>query len=212
MSEHDTDPDPGDSPDAGDSTGPATAVDSPLPPPPPPPPRRYLSVVRARHDRKLGGVAAGLATAAGLDPTLVRIGLAVGALTGWAILLYLIAWVVLPEEDPEAGRPLEPAPEDTARILRIGIAVIAGLGALQVAGIVAGIAFAVLGTIGALFHPFIDPFAGDFGGYNPDFPVRGFAGLLLLAGGGLFLLRRRSRRDAESAGGPGVPPSGGFPP
>ncbi len=230
MSEHDTGSEPGDSETAGESTpsgtprapgGPATAVDSPSPPPPPPPsspppppptdaPRRSLSVVRSRDDRKLGGVAAGLATAAGLDPTLVRIGLAVGALTGWAILLYLIAWVILPEEDAAAGRPLEPAPGDTAKLLRIGIAVIAGLGALQVAGIVAAFAIAVLGTIGAMFHPFIDPFAGDFGGYNPDFPVRGFAGLLLLAGGGLYLLRRRSQRDAGSSGGSRFPPGGGF--
>jgi phage shock protein PspC (stress-responsive transcriptional regulator) len=213
MSEHDTESDPGDSRDAGDSTtGPAAAVDSPFPPPPPPPPppRRSLSVVRARSDRKLGGVAAGLATAAGLDPTLVRIGLAVGALTGWAILLYLIAWVILPEEDVAAGRRLEPAPEDTAKLLRIGVAVIAGLGALQVAGIVAAFAIAVLGTIGAMFHPFIDPFAGDFGGYNPDFPVRGFAGLLLLAGGGFYLLRRRSRGNARPSGRSGFGPGGGF--
>jgi phage shock protein PspC (stress-responsive transcriptional regulator) len=55
-------------------------------------------------------VAAGLARAADLDPTLVRMGLAVGALTGWAILAYLVAWVVLPEEDEAAGRPLEAAP------------------------------------------------------------------------------------------------------
>jgi hypothetical protein len=166
-------------------------------------------------------VAAGLATAAGLDPTLVRMGMGVGALTGWAILAYLVAWVVLPEEDEAAGRRLEPAPEDTARLLRIALAVIAGLGALQVAGIVAGVAFAVLGTIGALFHPFIDPFAGDFGGFNPDFPVRGMAGLLLLVGGGVFLLRRRSRKDVPPPGTPytgfgggGLPPSGsgGTPP
>ena len=166
-------------------------------------------------------MAAGLATAAGLDPTLVRMGMAVGALTGWAILAYLVAWVVLPEEDEAAGRQLEPASEDTARLLRIGLAVIAGLGALQIAGIVAGVAFAVLGTIDALFHPFIDPFAGNYGGYNPDFPVRGMLGLLLLVGGGVFLLRRRNREDVAApaassggAGGGGLLPfgSGGTPP
>ncbi|MGH9034474.1 MAG: PspC domain-containing protein, partial [Acidimicrobiia bacterium] len=211
MSTDDTPPGPtgvpGDTPDPGT---PPSSVDAP--PPPPPPVGRSFRLVRARHDRKLGGVSAGLATAAGLDPTLVRMGMAVGALTGWAVLGYLVAWVVLPEEDEAAGRRLEPAPEDTARLLRIGLAIIAGLGALQVAGIVAGVAFAVLGTVGALFNPFIDPFAGDFGGFNPDFPVRGMTGLILLVAGGAFLLRRRNRKDVPPPGTPFGGSGGGFPP
>ncbi len=174
-------------------------------PPPPPPQGPAFHFVRAKDDRKLGGVAAGLATAAGLDPTLVRMGMVVGALTGWLVLAYLIAWALIPEEDAEAGRPLVPASEDAARLLRIGLAVVAGLGALQIAGIVAAVAFAILGTIGALFRPFIDPFAGSYGGFNPDFPVRGIAGLILLAGGGLFLLRyRRGAADpGDGSGGAG---------
>jgi len=206
MSTDDTPPGPGGI--HGDTPNPGVEA-----PPPPPASGRPFRLVRARTDRKLGGVAAGLATAAGLDPTLVRMGLAVGALTGWAILAYLIAWVVIPEEDEAAGRTLEPASEDTARLVRIGLAVIAGLGALQIAGIVAGVAFAVLGTISALFHPFIDPFAGDYGGFNPDFPVRGMAGLVLLAAGGVFLLRRRSREDVPPPGAPFAGSGGsGFPP
>ena len=198
-------------PDPSAAAGPTSSVGAPPPPPPGPPLPARPFLVRARHDRKLGGVAGGVATAAGLDPTLVRMGMVVAALTGWAVLVYLIAWVVLPEEDEAAGRPLEPAPEDKARLLRIGLAVVAGLGALQVAGVLAGIAFAVFGTIAALFHPFIDPFAGDFGGFNPDFPVRGTFGLLLLAGGGVYLLRRRSARDGDPpVGGGWFPPGGGW--
>ena len=203
--------------DAPGSTGATASVDAP--PSPPPPTGPSFRLVRARHDRKLGGVAGGLAAAAGLDATLVRMGMAVGALTGWLILAYFLAWVLIPEEDAEAGRPLTPASEDAARLLRIGLAVVAGLGALQIAGIVAAFAFAVLGTIGALFRPFIDPFAGNYGGFNPDFPVRGLAGLVLLVGGGLFLLRHR-RGESEpradtgswSGGGgftPPPPPGGG---
>lgn len=197
--------------DTPGSTGaPASSVEAP---PPPPPPRPTFGFVRARRDRKVAGVAGGLATAAGLDATLVRMGMVVGALTGWLVLAYLVAWAVIPEEDEEAGRPLVPASEDAARLLRIGLAVVAGLGALQIAGIVAAVAFAVLGTIGALFRPFIAPFAGSYGGYNPDFPVRGLAGLILLAGGGLFLLRHR-RGAADHGEGPeggsgGAGPGGG---
>jgi len=162
---------------------PPSPVDAPAPPPPPPVSPSF-TLVRARSNRKLAGVCGGLATAADLDPTLVRAAVALSLLAGWPVLAYLFAWLIIPEEDPAAGRPLVPAPENTARTIRIVMAVLAGLGAIQVAGFVAGTAFALLGTIAALFHPFIDPFAGDYGGFNPDFPVRGFVGLLLLAGGG----------------------------
>lgn len=212
MSENDNVRDTPDSGLPGSPGEPASSVGAPLPPDSPPPPGRSLRLVRARSDRKLGGVAGGLATAAGLDPTLVRLGMAVGALTGWFLLAYLVAWMLLPEEDEAAGRSLVPASEDAARLLRIGLAVVAGLGALQIAGIVAAFAFAVLGTIGALFDPFIDPFAGDYGGFNPDFPVRGLAGLALLVGGGVFLLQHRRREPGPSAGSPpGRPPGAGFP-
>jgi phage shock protein PspC (stress-responsive transcriptional regulator) len=165
---------------------------------------RSAGLVRSRTDRKLGGVAGGLAVTAGLDPTLVRVAMAVGAFTGWGILIYLIAWAVMPEEDAVEGRTLGPAPEPVGRRLRIGLAIVAGLGALQVAGTLAAIAFATLGTVGAIFDPFINPFAGDFGGFNPDFPVRGMFGLILLFGGGLFLLRRRNRPEPtpREEGGP----------
>src|SRR5687768_2331898 len=67
---------------------------------------RSAGLVRSRTDRKLGGVAGGLAVTAGLDPTLVRVAMAVGAFTGWGILIYLIAWAVMPEEDAVEGRTL----------------------------------------------------------------------------------------------------------
>lgn len=209
MNENDDLGEPSSTDAPGSSGAPASSVDAP-PPPPPPPPSRPSFLVRARHDRKLGGVAGGLAAAAGLDPTLVRMGMAVGALTGWLIVAYLLAWVLIPEEDEEAGRPLTPASEDAARLLRIGLAVVAGLGALQIAGIVAAFAFAVLGTIGALFRPFIDPFAGNYGGFNPDFPVRGLAGLVLLVGGGLVLLRHRRGGPEPRAGSGAGSGGGGF--
>ena len=119
-------------------------------------------------------MAGGLATAAGLDPTLVRMGMAVGALTGWAILAYLIAWAVIPEEDEAAGRTLGPAPEDR-RPPACGSAWPSSPASAPSRWPASWplSPSPSLGTIGALFDPFIDPFAGDFGGFNPDFPVRG---------------------------------------
>ncbi|MDQ1502666.1 MAG: hypothetical protein QOD57_393, partial [Actinomycetota bacterium] len=152
---------PADTPegDAGDipsEPDEATASDE-VPPPPPPPPTPppppgagsepvgggawapAFQILRSRHDRKLGGVAGGLAAATGLDPTLVRLVVVLGCLTGWGVLAYLIAWAVIPEEDPARGRYLVPAPERTARHLRIGLVVVAVLGVLHVVGAILGV-------------------------------------------------------------------------
>jgi phage shock protein PspC (stress-responsive transcriptional regulator) len=64
-------------------------------------------LVRIRQGRMVAGVCAGLGRYFGVDVNLVR--LAFGVLTvfyGLGILLYLIAWVILPEED-EDGSILE---------------------------------------------------------------------------------------------------------
>lgn len=73
-----------------DETGPAHE------PAPTPPPRKLY---RSRDDRMIGGVCGGIAAHFNVDPTLVRL-IAVGAifLAGSAILAYLVAWIVVPEE------------------------------------------------------------------------------------------------------------------
>ena len=55
---------------------------------------------RSRTNRRIAGVCGGLGTRFGIDPTLVRIGFVLLGLPGGApgILLYLILWVVMPEE------------------------------------------------------------------------------------------------------------------
>ena len=45
-----------------------------------------------------GGVCAGLAKYFELDPTLVRLGMAVLMVLGGGILIYIIAWVIVPLE------------------------------------------------------------------------------------------------------------------
>lgn len=56
---------------------------------------------RSRSDRMLAGVCAGIANYLRIDPTLVRVGFAVLAIITWgiALLAYLVAWIVMPEED-----------------------------------------------------------------------------------------------------------------
>jgi phage shock protein C len=55
---------------------------------------------RSRNNRMIAGVCAGIADFFGLDPTVVRLVFAAGAILGFGsfILLYLVMFVVVPEE------------------------------------------------------------------------------------------------------------------
>ena len=54
---------------------------------------------RARDGRVVAGVCAGLAAYSGADPTLVRLAFVLVAVFGGiGVLLYLCAWIVIPEE------------------------------------------------------------------------------------------------------------------
>jgi phage shock protein PspC (stress-responsive transcriptional regulator) len=156
-------------------------------------------VLRSRQDRKLGGVGGGLAAAMGLDPTLVRFGIVLGCLTGWGILAYLIAWAVIPEENEAKGRVLMPASEPTAKHLRIGLAIVAGLGVLQVLGTILGVVSSALIGLGLL------P-ARVFGIAGNDGFEAGEAmfGLLLLIGGLLLVFRHHLPWMPTPDTGPGT--------
>jgi len=61
-------------------------------------------LVRRKDGRLVAGVCAGLAAYFGADPTLVRLAFAVLTVFGaTGILLYLLAWVVIPEESSGAS-------------------------------------------------------------------------------------------------------------
>ncbi len=55
---------------------------------------------RSRDNRMIAGVCAGLADFFGIDPTVVRLVFAAGAILGFGsfILIYLVLFVVVPEE------------------------------------------------------------------------------------------------------------------
>ena len=55
---------------------------------------------KSRTDRKLCGVCGGVAEYFGIDPTIVRLGLVILVLCfGTGILAYLIAAIIIPEQD-----------------------------------------------------------------------------------------------------------------
>jgi phage shock protein C len=87
--------------------------------------------MRSRRDRVIAGVCGGIAEYLGLDPTLVRVATVVIALLpGPAVLAYLIAWLVIPEEtngNPAAPRPPRPAGvSDSGRYIAGGVLIAIG--------------------------------------------------------------------------------------
>lgn len=74
---------------------------------PVPPPKR---LTRSRHDKVVSGVCGGLARYFNVDPSLVRILTVVATLltSGAALLVYVVAVMVMPEDEP-AGPPSRPA-------------------------------------------------------------------------------------------------------
>ena len=71
---------------------------STLPPPPATTPVRRVR--RSRDDRKIAGVAGGIARHFDLDATLVRLAFVAFALFGGSgLLFYAIAWVIIPPDD-----------------------------------------------------------------------------------------------------------------
>jgi phage shock protein C len=65
-------------------------------------------LMRSETDRKIAGVAGGMAVYFGIDPTLVRVGWVVAGIMGWGLIAYGILWLVLPK------RPGTPGSEETA--------------------------------------------------------------------------------------------------
>jgi phage shock protein PspC (stress-responsive transcriptional regulator) len=99
-------------------------------------PRR---LTRPKGDRWLGGVAAGLGAYFDLSPTIYRIAFVVLALAGGTgVLLYVVAWLVIPEEgaaDSIAGGELRKHRDHPRRLLGIAILGLAGILALSSAHI-----------------------------------------------------------------------------
>jgi phage shock protein PspC (stress-responsive transcriptional regulator) len=75
----------------------------------PPTSRRSNPLYKDPVDKKIGGVASGVARYFDIDTTLVRVVWAVSVLIGgFGLLLYLVLWFIL-EDDPERlASPLQP--------------------------------------------------------------------------------------------------------
>ncbi len=74
-------------------------TEQPVTPPPPPGPS-YRRLTRSATDAPISGVCGGLARYFGIDPTLVRILVAVGLVVTFpvGVIAYIVAWAVMPKE------------------------------------------------------------------------------------------------------------------
>ena len=66
---------------------------------------------RSRSNAMVGGVAAGIAEYFDLDPTLIRLVWVLLLFTGTGLLLYLIAWIVIPPHPKENRHGRSSAPK-----------------------------------------------------------------------------------------------------
>lgn len=116
--------DPGDNPPQGEAEPAPAAVQAPD--------GGRFGARRSAHDRHLGGVAGGLASALGVDPIVVRVGLVVVTLW-WPVtpLIYCVVWLVIPEEGAE--RSLLRSWRAPGRMQQVGGIAALGVGASALA-------------------------------------------------------------------------------
>lgn len=84
---------------------------------------------RSSADRRIGGVAGGVANYLGVDPTIVRIIFLVLAFSGVAIVVYLAAWIIVPKHPADAREVVW----NRTGVGQQQVAVIAGVAALCLA-------------------------------------------------------------------------------
>ncbi|MGZ4393750.1 MAG: PspC domain-containing protein [Gaiellaceae bacterium] len=98
---------------SGEAAGPEPQPEPQAAEPVPKAPAGPRVLRRSREDRVLGGVCGGLGRYLGIDPVLLRLAFALLLFAGGAgALIYVIAWIVIPEEQP--GDELGDAPIQTA--------------------------------------------------------------------------------------------------
>ena len=103
---------------------PADPREQPKQPPGTQPPR----LTRSRSNRVIAGVCGGIAEHFGLDPVLVRLAwVALILFGGGGVLLYIVAWIIMPEAEGDAPPVSSVASSDTARIVIGAVLILLGL-------------------------------------------------------------------------------------
>jgi phage shock protein C len=62
-----------------------------------------VQLTRSRSDRMISGVCGGLASYFAIDPAIVRLVFVLAVLSGVSPLVYVLLWIVMPEEQSAAA-------------------------------------------------------------------------------------------------------------
>lgn len=65
-------------------------------------------LTRSTNDKMLAGVCGGLARYFGIDSTVVRLVFALAVISGLSPLVYIVLWIVMPQEFAGATGPAQP--------------------------------------------------------------------------------------------------------
>ncbi len=152
-------------------------------------PAALARLARLPEERVLGGVCAGLARAARVDATLVRLVFALLSFAGGAgLVVYAAAWTGLPEQ----GRPQPPRSRRVAAALLLGVGVVVALRSVGVASSVLWPAAIVgAGVVLALQQ------RGDAS--RSQNTVRAVAAAALVVGGSLLFLETATSSPSGSS-------------
>lgn len=113
------------------------------------------TVRRSVSDRKLSGLAGGIARMWNVDPVLVRVAFCILALSGGlGVVLYLSGWLMIPSEDRESSVLDDAVPQTRgwSREVRIGIVAVACLIGVAALSSVAPFGFAAAVVMAAVWY------------------------------------------------------------
>ncbi|HEY9292914.1 MAG TPA: PspC domain-containing protein [Microlunatus sp.] len=113
------------------------------------------TVRRSVTDRKVSGLAAGLARAWHVDPVLVRVGFAILALSGGiGLVLYVAGWLMIPEEGKQTSYLDELIPQTRGWSREVRIAIVAGACVIGLAALswIAPFSFAAAVVMAAVWY------------------------------------------------------------
>ena len=92
-----------------------------------PEPPRSTRLTRSRHDRMVAGVAGGMATHLNVETAWIRVAWLALLVLGPGVILYIIAWIAIPESSDADPLPVRAAKAgDNARLVVGGLLVIIG--------------------------------------------------------------------------------------
>jgi phage shock protein C len=147
------------------------------PEPEPQPQSRPRRLYRSTHDRMFAGVAGGLAVYFGIDASLIRLAFVLlGLLSGIGVVIYIVAWVVTPEEPGHAAAHDAPQTKEAAEQVKHNVEAATSSGRRML-----GLLLVLLGAF-FLVRPYI------------DLQLAGHLWPLILVVIGLFIIFGRPRR------------------